>query len=567
MRYTAGLDLSDEGALLRLGGRADPREHGARGSIPVQARSVSMFSAVAEGTDVFGPPVPSNQHPHPQSFRPSPDSMPGQESLDQDSMVVGASDNPAAPFVTIPAAAPVASGGFWTVLGIEETTRAAPLMATVGIDSGMSAAAADAPMEFPLLQAARDVARQRLDTDVAGVLDTGRRSSATESATGDMVTGSTEPFAARDMAAIDVRRGAPPAARRGFGATLVSDALGPGSSPAGWPLVSPTSLSGLENGGRAALAPSGQGRWSHPIAPVLAFLGLADVGPASMGFALGFADAGLWSGGRGIGPETAMRARDGSRRLGILEALESLSMVKGTLARSLGALPQGPGREEPPAMDRDFEQDIMTFLIEAGRRGRIGAAQGHIRAADHPADNGSVGGAWTDAVSGERVVAAPWGIAQGEMGHLGMPYDRNVDTVKPSRIEAVLPGIQEGGESIEFSLPDIRSGRSAVPAIPSASGAPTLSGVIEPGTQSPAYRGVMPLVSPALSAVADQAMLSRREPGVTTGLETSRKQDVDSASRAEGSGKGIDMDALAMEMAQRIMRRIKRDKERRGLNG
>ncbi len=93
---------------------------------------------------------------------------------------------------------------------------------------------------------------------------------------------------------------------------------------------------------------------------------------------------------------------------------------------------------------------------------------------------------------------------------------------------------------------------------------PLLGGLIRTGeTPGPALRG-LPLVAPAVSVVASQAMMSRRGEGPAA--RPARTQDAQAgAAGAQGVGsQPIDLDVLAMEMAERILRRMKREKERRG---
>ena len=99
-----------------------------------------------------------------------------------------------------------------------------------------------------------------------------------------------------------------------------------------------------------------------------------------------------------------------------------------------------------------------------------------------------------------------------------------------------------------------------------AAPSPTFASTLAMPRGGSEWHGMFPLVQPALSAVAAGAMMSRRD-------ETPASQPSGPAQQAESKGgedsKGptIDLDALAGEMADRIARRLKRDKERRGFYG
>jgi hypothetical protein len=69
-------------------------------------------------------------------------------------------------------------------------------------------------------------------------------------------------------------------------------------------------------------------------------------------------------------------------------------------------------------------------------------------------------------------------------------------------------------------------------------------------------------VAPALSAVAATAMMSRK-------AETRPAAAKPETAQAQAGDKGppVDLDALAAEMTDRIARRLRRDKERRGFHG
>ena len=85
-------------------------------------------------------------------------------------------------------------------------------------------------------------------------------------------------------------------------------------------------------------------------------------------------------------------------------------------------------------------------------------------------------------------------------------------------------------------------------------------------------RSAMPLVSPALQAVASQAMLSAKTeqaPGDRVRSEQAAgSRGTDAAAEASQAGEASlsreAFEALAQQMADRVARQMKRDRERRG---
>lgn len=131
---------------------------------------------------------------------------------------------------------------------------------------------------------------------------------------------------------------------------------------------------------------------------------------------------------------------------------------------------------------------------------------------------------------------------------------------KPSSAEGRLPGIPQSQDKIEWSIADrgfVRLGEMGVPH-----GAPPVATKPQ-NISEPTYKGFLPLVRPAIQAVASTALAkSRAEP-----VGSQKPSTKDSTSGMKQKEKGIDLDSLAVEMAERIMRRLKKEKERRGFHG
>ena len=338
--------------------------------------------------------------------------------------------------------------------------------------------------------------------------------------------------------------------QREFGTTLLSLARAPGQAPSRWRTATPPLWRGPWDAPAATTpgtGPDWPGRRPGFEAPVWRLLGLTGrVGPVESGM-------------EGAAHLMGRRTPSPDRRRA---DLENLSIVRRTLARAMGALPAGflePGGESGPQAAIP-EQEVLTFLQAAGRS-RVGPVIQGTPKGTALSEQGRTGPAGAEQRTRARdIPGAEWQVgAPGKDGH---------EPVRPTRSESVPPGIPEGATVVEFSLPrtgaSSRAGGAHSPAV--GGGGPVLSGLVVPGVPVPAYGGLLPLVSPALSAVRGQAMMSRREEGgqprPPTGPEAARE------SPAAGSGgKRIDMDALAMEMAERIMKRMRRDKERRGLYG
>ena len=141
--------------------------------------------------------------------------------------------------------------------------------------------------------------------------------------------------------------------------------------------------------------------------------------------------------------------------------------------------------------------------------------------------------------------------------------------VRAERVSAVPPGIPQGEETITISVDEagfvsVGGGSGAIGGSGAGSGmvSPIVASVVGKD-EGPAYRGSLPLVGARVVAeVGQRAMLSRREE-----RHQPRQEPSPAFEEERPPGVKVDLEALAMEMADRILRRIKKEKERRGLYG
>lgn len=216
--------------------------------------------------------------------------------------------------------------------------------------------------------------------------------------------------------------------------------------------------------------------------------------------------------------------------------------IQRTLGRALRGLP-------PEAWGEPGAQGGASGLVPADLAGLLGIVPVSSRVAQAEATEAGRRPGRTDGAAGDLLFSPGTGATTAESR-----------TIRPERVEVRAPGLPEEPVTLELSLGD------AGPAGPVVGPgmAPSLGGLVRTGeTPGPALRG-LPLVAPLVSVVASQAMMSRRSEGPAA--RPARTPDAQ-ASAGGGQGEGsqpIDLDVLAMEMAERILRRMKRDKERRG---
>jgi len=210
--------------------------------------------------------------------------------------------------------------------------------------------------------------------------------------------------------------------------------------------------------------------------------------------------------------------------------------------------------------------DLDTLLPEVARQGKLsGESTERLlliqrtleRALSRLSDAGGVIGRG----EGRRPAGQP-----GQVGELPgqKPTEQEsvaLEVVTPAPGTQRLPGVPTAPADLGFSL--------VAPSGPDrgsleASLAQALSRSAGDAT-GPMYKAAMPLVAPAVSAVAASAMMARREEARPAAQATGPKPS--ETSQDAKAGDAVDLDALAVEMADRILRRMKRDKERRGFYG
>ena len=139
--------------------------------------------------------------------------------------------------------------------------------------------------------------------------------------------------------------------------------------------------------------------------------------------------------------------------------------------------------------------------------------------------------------------------------------------IKPQPVEGKLPGIPEESEVFEWSMENVSFGGGGSP-VNVASGSPGLFGQMA-GSQvkilgtkgfEPALGGSMPLISQGGGSQASVALASRTQGAPKGGSPSEEKKPSEATTP-------VDLDVLAIEMAERIMDRIRREKERRGHYG
>lgn len=135
------------------------------------------------------------------------------------------------------------------------------------------------------------------------------------------------------------------------------------------------------------------------------------------------------------------------------------------------------------------------------------------------------------------------------------PVTTSETRVRPSPGRPVTPGLPSGEavSDIEFVKPFTPS-KSVV--------SPFTENVFSQATRlAPVQRGSLPLVTPHV-VVTPTPMMSRREEQRPAPAKSASQQQ-----QKVETGPVLDLEALAAEMADRIARRLKRDKERRGFYG
>jgi hypothetical protein len=139
--------------------------------------------------------------------------------------------------------------------------------------------------------------------------------------------------------------------------------------------------------------------------------------------------------------------------------------------------------------------------------------------------------------------------------------------IKPQPVEGKLPGIPEESEVFEWHMENLSfGGGGSSPHLSSGSfgffGQTAGSEIKILGAKGfePALGGSMPLISQGGGSQASVALASKTQGAPKGGSPSEEKKPSEATTP-------VDLDVLAIEMAERIMDRIRREKERRGYYG
>jgi hypothetical protein len=139
--------------------------------------------------------------------------------------------------------------------------------------------------------------------------------------------------------------------------------------------------------------------------------------------------------------------------------------------------------------------------------------------------------------------------------------------IKPQPVEGKLPGIPEESEVFEWHMENLSfGGGGSSPHVSSGSfgffGQTAGSEIKILGAKGfePALGGSMPLISQGGGSQASVALASKTQGAPKGGSPSEEKKPSEATTP-------VDLDVLAIEMAERIMDRIRREKERRGYYG
>ncbi len=146
-------------------------------------------------------------------------------------------------------------------------------------------------------------------------------------------------------------------------------------------------------------------------------------------------------------------------------------------------------------------------------------------------------------------------------GTVGRRTERDATPASASATMRILSAAAAPGHA--EALPGIPQPSSVTWTFPATGGSTAGAGLSPQAAAGPVYRDSWPLVSTSLAAVSMTAQLAAKETGEP---ETPKAQGSDANESGETGGT-VDLDSLAEEMATRILRRLKRDKERRGAHG
>ncbi|MBP7126121.1 hypothetical protein KBD49_07130 [Myxococcota bacterium] len=282
--------------------------------------------------------------------------------------------------------------------------------------------------------------------------------------------------------------------------------------------------------------------------------------------------------GNATGPGLGEMAPDGLIRIGQdrprpgslagTEA-EALAPLARTLFRSLRAMPPAPRSVAMPEEGGDPAGDLVAWIAAGGASQSDGSGRTPVlpgrdpasRAGRQPAGTGTARSAAKSPFFGEL----PALIANTSGDRDGMP-----DPVRPEPGRVRLPGLPgEPEETISTPLVEVSLGTASPHSGIGGPGSPGLSPGIPgqpPDLPGPKYHGALPLISAGISTVSAAALASRDRPGEG---RSAGSRDPAAQKAREETARGqasLDLEGLAAEMTQRILRRLKREKERRGFH-
>ncbi len=228
-----------------------------------------------------------------------------------------------------------------------------------------------------------------------------------------------------------------------------------------------------------------------------------------------------------------------------IPSLERLMIVQRTLGRALGGIPS----DGEISRLLDAGSDAVSYLRAAARR-----------------DTAFAEFDTTDWDVADREWITPNGGEKAAVEHTATaPASTPRTTVRPRSIPTSTPGTTESSSSLSpYGTRDlVMPGTGRSPTNTAKRAAASLFSLSSPRASAPSSGSAVPrpLVVPALSAVASSAMQKSADQPV----KKERKDDSMSSESHSGDA-AIDIDSLAMELADRIMARMKRERERRGFD-
>jgi hypothetical protein len=230
---------------------------------------------------------------------------------------------------------------------------------------------------------------------------------------------------------------------------------------------------------------------------------------------------------------------------------DTLSFLQRTLVRSLRGLPPEAAAKTAGSSSSAAEatRDLVEGILLQGRSQSL-SFTGPVE------DRFVTSGDRTSRVLSTSTSLHRDAETSPERTLLDTSHEQKREPVWPTSLPWVQPGAptERSASLVNVST----SGRLAAHAGSLASPLGSLAGIPQTGQ---ALHGGFPLVSTALSTVAATAMTASRDD------EPATRPAAAGPDRNSAAGASIDLDGLAAEMSERILRRFKRDKERRGFYG